>query len=93
MEYTWQNIEPKYFNNSISKNKIIEIIDSITSKYTIHFYKYEDIIHEIPINNNNTTFILQNYLFYKVYTKYVIQYEKLNNINFTFIIKTRPDIY
>ena len=90
----WQKVDKDYNIYDIDKNEIIKKIDSLTSNYTIHWYYYKDIMNEIPIIiEDNIAQQLQYYLLYKVYTKYVINYEKENNKKFTYIIKTRPDIY
>lgn len=91
--YTWQDIDKKTFLYNIDKKYIINIINNITSKYTIDFYNFNDIINEIPIyNHRQESHVFQTYMFHKMYTNYVIPYENINNIRFDYIIKTRPDI-
>jgi hypothetical protein len=89
--YTWQkNVNKDCFEYNIDKQKIINIIDTITHKYDIEFYNFDNIYKEIPIIDN-ITFVIQHYLFYKVYKDHVKSYEQTNNIKFDYIIKTRPD--
>ena len=91
MEYYWQQkLNKDNYIYHIDKNKIINIINNITPHNTIIFYKFNDIIKEIPLIDN-IGHTLQSYLFYKIYIEYIIPYQKNNNIKFDYIIKTRPD--
>jgi hypothetical protein len=90
-DYLWQNIDNNHNIDEINKNKIINIINSITSKYTIKFYKKEKEEEKIPVIGS-LSHTLQSYLLYTSYN-FVKNYEKKENITFKYIIKTRPDLY